>query len=565
MHKIATLCLGLAGFFVNHSIIAQGTLSQSVLIEDSRQMLSLLESVHPQPYMKSGGKIAFHRRYQNVLNAIPDNGMSREDFRGLLSPLVAAVGDGHTYVYPDGPFDFAGIPLLFYVVQKDLYVSAVLEEGHRQFIGARLRAVQGVGMDELVRRTRAYYGADNVYGTLVQLANFELFLAKKAVLEDLVPEWQDTSRVNILIQLPDGELREVALPTRPRPNTRFLRPQDRLALPQLNGLEFGWGFLNDRKTVAYLRVLRMTKNRETYEKRATYSDVSEEVFDFHRSIYKNGEDPTFEEALSALPSLTESLVGLFEQMRSAKSTSLIVDLRTNVGGWALPADILIYFLYGKDALIDVHRRVNIATRKLSPEYLDDDPDQSLDELNNIAISRGRRDYLLTETDYDFSDPNMLVGGRLPKSYARQLVEDDLALSPTFFAEYQAGIHSAYHVPQNVIVLTDSATFSAGFMLAQYLKLLGATVVGNVPSQNIGQMGETLSYQLQHSRLSGTISRSFLVHNAGMTNSNAAESVLRPDHELTYEKLKEYGFSRSSAVEYALEIIEMRQSGTRSED
>ena len=562
MHKIATVCLGLAGFLVNHSTIAQGTLSQSALIEDSRQMLSLLESVHPQPYLKSGGKIAFHRRYQNILNAVPDNGMSREDFRGLLSPLVAAVGDGHTNVYPDGPLDFAGIPLLFYVVQKDLYVSAVLDEGHRQFIGARLRAVEGVGMDELVRRTRAYYGADNVYGTLVQLANFELFLAKKTVLEDLIPEWHDKSRVNILIQLPDGELREVALPTRPRPNPRFLRLQDRLALPLLNGLEFGWGFLDDRKAVAYLRVLRMTKNRETFEKRATYSDVAEEVFEFHRDVYKNEEDPPFEEALSALPSLTESFVGLFEQMNGAKTTSLIIDLRTNIGGWALPADILIYFLYGKDSLIDVHRRANIATRKLSPEYFNDDPDQSLDKLNNIAISRGRRDYLLTETDYDFSDPNMLVGGRLPESYARQLVEDDLALSPTFFAEYQAGTHSAYHAPQNVIVLTDSATFSAGFMFAQYLKLLGATMVGNVPSQNIGQMGETLSYQLKHSRLGGTISRSFLVHNAGMTDSNAAESLLMPDYELTYEKLKEYGFSRSSAVEFALEIIEMRQSGTR---
>lgn len=564
MHKIASLCLSLVGIFVNDSIIAQETLSQFELIEDSRQMLNLLESVHPQPYLKSGGKIAFHRRYQSTLNAIPGSGMSREDFRGLLSPLVAAVGDGHTYVYADGPFDFAGIPLLFYVVQQELYIAAVLEEDHRQYLGARLRAVEGVGIDELVRRTRAYYGADNVFGTLVQLANFELFLAKKAVLEDLVPEWQDKSLVNILIQLPDGESRIVSLQTRPRPNPRFLRPQERLELPPLQGLEFGWGFLDDRKAVAYLRVLRMTKNRETYEKRANYSDVTEEVFEFHRSIYNNEENPPFKEALSALPSLTESYVGLFEQMKSAQSTSLIIDLRTNIGGWALPADILIYFLYGKDALIDVHRRANIATRKLSTVYLNDDPDQSLDEINNIAISRGLRDYALSETDFDFSDPNMLVGGRLQESYARQLVEHDLALTPTFFTEYQAGTYSAYHSPQNVIVVTDSATFSAGFMFAQYLKLLGATVVGNVPSQNIGQMGETLRYQLQHSKLGGAISRSFLVHDADMEDSNAAASVLKPDHELTYEKLKEYGFSRGSAVEYALEIIEMRQTGQRSE-
>ena len=39
---------------------------------------------------------------------------------------------------------------------------------------------------------------------------------------------------------------------------------------------------------------------------------------------------------------------------------------------------------------------------------------------------------------------------------------------------------------------------------------------------------------------------------------AAIKVLEPDHELTYEILKRYGFSRSSAVEYALEIIAIRQ-------
>ena len=98
----------------------------------------------------------------------------------------------------------------------------------------------------------------------------------------------------------------------------------------------------------------------------------------------------------------------------------------------------------------MHRRANIATRKLSTVYLNDDPDQSLDEINNIAINRGLRDYALSETDFDFSDPNMLVGGRLQESYARQLVEDDLALTPTFFTEYQADTYSAYHSPQNVI-------------------------------------------------------------------------------------------------------------------
>jgi hypothetical protein len=533
-------------------------ISRRALLDDSRQIRDLLESIHPQPYLKGGGKMAFHRRFQEILSAIPGEGMTREDFRELLTSLVASVGDGHTYIYADGPFDFAGVPFLFYVVEQDLYVSAVLKSEHREYLGARLRAVEGVEIGELARRTRAYYGADNIYGTLVQLANFELFLAKKVVLEDLVPEWQDMSVVNVSLLMPDGSLREVSLKAGPQIDPEFIRPTPGIELPSLGGLEFGWGFLDREQDTAYLRVLRMERNRETYEKRASYSDVTEEVLDFYGRVYGDEDSVDFEEAMSALPSLTETYSDLVTQMKNAGTSSLIIDLRTNVGGWALAADILVYFLYGKEALIDVHRRTNVVTRKLSPEYFADDPEQTLLEMNNLAATQGIRAFDLTESDYDFSEPDMLQDGLLNKDYTRKLLEDDLALSPTFFSEYQAGNYSNYYLPDNIIVVTDSATFSAGFMFAQYLKLLGATVVGSVPSQNIGQMGEVVHYELDNTKLGGAISRSFLVHDSSISGSKVAESILMPDYELTYEKLKELGFSRPAAIEYALEIIDSDQ-------
>lgn len=533
-------------------------ISRRALLDDSRQIRDLLESIHPQPYLKGGGKMAFHRRFQEILSAIPGEGMTREDFRELLTSLVASVGDGHTYIYADGPFDFAGVPFLFYVVEQDLYVSAVLKSEHREYLGARLRAVEGVEIGELARRMRAYYGADNIYGTLVQLANFELFLAKKVVLEDLVPEWQDMSVVNVSLLMPDGSLREVSLKAGPQIDPEFIRPTPGIELPSLGGLEFGWGFLDREQDTAYLRVLRMERNRETYEKRASYSDVTEEVLDFYGRVYGDEDSVDFEEAMSALPSLTETYSDLFTQMKNAGTSSLIIDLRTNVGGWALAADILVYFLYGKEALIDVHRRTNVVTRKLSPEYFADDPEQTLLEMNNLAATQGIRAFDLTESDYDFSEPDMLQDGLLNKDYTRKLLEDDLALSPTFFSEYQAGNYSNYYLPDNIIVVTDSATFSAGFMFAQYLKLLGATVVGSVPSQNIGQMGEVVHYELDNTKLGGAISRSFLVHDSSISGSKVAESILMPDYELTYEKLKELGFSRPAAIEYALEIIDSDQ-------
>jgi len=436
-------------------------------------------------------------------------------------------------------------------------------EDHRQYLGARLRAVEDVGMEELLLRTRVYYGADSIYGTLAQLANYEFFLAKKAVLEDLLPEWRDKSVIRISLLMPNGESKLISLATGPLSKPKVFHPDPGIELPPLDGLEFGWGFLDDQRNTAYLRVLRMEKNRETYEKRANWSDVSEEVQDFYHSINEDEAELPYEEALAALPSLTEAYTGLFRQMKNAGSRSLIIDLRTNIGGWALSADILVYFLYGKQALIEVHRRTNIATRKLSPEYFADDPEMTLEEINELAVKNGSRSFDLADYDYDFSDPAKIHDDLLELEYTREMVEDDLALSPTFFAEYRTGTHSKYYTPENIIVVTNSVTFSSGFMFAQSLKLLGAKVVGGVPSQNIGQMGEVMHYKLDHSGLGGAISRSYLVHDTRIPDSEVAASVLEPDYELDYEKLREFGFSRPAAVRYALEILNMDKE-SRSE-
>ena len=48
----------------------------------------MLESAHSDAYLNVGGRIAIHRRLQRVLNAIPDEGMTkRDDFFRLVRPL----------------------------------------------------------------------------------------------------------------------------------------------------------------------------------------------------------------------------------------------------------------------------------------------------------------------------------------------------------------------------------------------------------------------------------------------------------------------------------------------
>ena len=528
-------------------------ISRAKLIDDSRQLLTLLETVHPQPYLNGGGKILFHKRFQDVVSSIPEAGMTREDFRGLLSPFMASVGDGHTMIYPDMSTDFSAIPLLFYVVEDDLYVSAVLEDIHQDLLGARLIAVEGVAFDEIVDRARKYYGADNLYGTLAQLANFELFLAKKPIVKDLLPEWEDDSFISVSFAMPDGSENSVQLPSYARETLSFVRPPNGIELPPLDGREFVWAFLDEEHKVAYLRVRAMVENRETYEKRATYSDISDDVRDYYESLYGKKATGATDEVVASIPSLTDTYSDLVRQMKNARTKTLILDLRTNVGGWAYPADMLVYYIYGRSKLIELHRKTNIAIRKLSPYYFASEPDVTLAQLNdqrNIAGSA----LMLNKLDYDFSDIENIKDNRLRADYAKNIVESDLALSRTFYEEYSSGAHSGFYEPENVVVLVDVATYSAGLMFAQYMKLMGATTIGTTPSQNIIQLGETVSYKLENSKLGGDISHSLLIHDADLNYEDNADHLMKPDFELTYDKLKSYDFARNAAVLYALELF-----------
>lgn len=42
-------------------------ISRDKLIEDVMQLVHILDTAHPDPYIQGGGKIAFHRKMQNTI------------------------------------------------------------------------------------------------------------------------------------------------------------------------------------------------------------------------------------------------------------------------------------------------------------------------------------------------------------------------------------------------------------------------------------------------------------------------------------------------------------------
>ena len=52
-------------------VLATMPIGRDELIQDVRQLSDFIEAVHPDPYIRGGGKIAYHRRLHETIGAIP--------------------------------------------------------------------------------------------------------------------------------------------------------------------------------------------------------------------------------------------------------------------------------------------------------------------------------------------------------------------------------------------------------------------------------------------------------------------------------------------------------------
>jgi len=106
------------------------------------------------------------------------------------------------------------------------------------------------------------------------------------------------------------------------------------------------------------------------------------------------------------------------------------------------------------------------------------------------------------------------------------------------------------LPKNLVVLCSPRTFSSGYTLMYYLYRIGAKIVGTPSAQAGNCFGETFSFELRHSGLTGTISQKQFIY---FHDDPEMGRVLRPHYPMTYEKLKFYGFDVNAEILLALDI------------
>jgi hypothetical protein len=169
------IALGIVLIVISPGILAgeREYFSQEELVRDAEQLADIIERTHPDPYIRSGGKIAFHRNFQRVLDSIPKEGLSSDEFARLLRPFVASINDGHTLLenaYSIDPVYPGGVPLLLDVVDESLYVAAVAGEDNGELIGSLLLSVEGVPTAKLIERQKRWQGVENTYHALYLLS-----------------------------------------------------------------------------------------------------------------------------------------------------------------------------------------------------------------------------------------------------------------------------------------------------------------------------------------------------------------------------------------------------------
>ncbi|NHJ06144.1 MAG: hypothetical protein EAX90_15055 [Candidatus Heimdallarchaeota archaeon] len=525
---------------------------RALLIEDVREMTEILETVHPDPYINGGGKIAFHRRLQLLIRNIHGEGLTKQEFLDLIQPFVAALKDAHTNILPSGiSRNFqnpGGIPLFFDPIEEKLCVRAVTKNEYLSFIGCILESVEGFSFSEIIERQKTRMGYDSYYSLLERLGRtYTLYFG--SMLKALLPEWKNEKEISFTLKYPDGSSKNHTLPIAMNvqyplqfgeTKKKILETKDWIA----------YDFIDEQKESAYFKINSMSTYREAFElwhsKGQTNFHISlKRVY----SLYNSGDIPeSIEEIISKIPSATNLLISLFTEMKEAQTKNLIIDLRLCEGGYDIIIAFILYFLIGFEEFLKLQVKRG-ETQKLS-EFIHKSGEKGL-EPENIPYYN---EVPLTWNDYSFAfDPQFVNEEKLLEIFRKNFLDEIEKTS--FYKIFKNKEYENYYKPNNIVVLCSSGTTSSAFDLMNNLKKINAIVVGVQSGQIGNNFGNVRRFQLKNSELTGYISTKYFV---AFPECLSSESVIKPDYELTYAKLKEYNFDKNAELLFALDIINKKK-------
>jgi hypothetical protein len=501
------------------------------LIEDARYLAATLEDAHPDPYVGHDGRVHFHRRVEELIREVPDEGEPVSEFYGRAAEIAARVGDGHTGLSAPQPADGEenySLPIAFRVIGSELYVEGVYKEPCEDLLGGRLLSVEGIPVADLVSRVARVDGADNVIHDRTNLTRAIRAVTPLRYLTDgLVPP------VTVTVEKRDGSTAERELaPVDEDPSEAPIAELSTVIVFPETGGEPAYRFLDADHSTALLVVPDMFSYREAHEKLHAmgYERAEELARDAYIDTVGDSPPDVSEAVVAALPSAVEVLTDLVEEMAEAGTDRLVIDTRDNSGGNSLLSHALTYVLHGWDGIEksgEGHFKVPKDSELYREQIGEDGPIGDTD--NPAGFDFGWY--------FDRSDPD--------ERMAR--LRDWLSDSPTFAAELERGEYEAYYLPDSVVVVTSATTYSAGAEPAFTLSELGAAVVGVPPSQALNAPRDLLEDELPNTGLDLKTSYRHVESRPGVDGK-----LFRPDVELTPDRFEAMGRTADAGVRLALE-------------
>lgn len=193
---------------VSFSAAAQPPTLRDSLVSDFDTFIALLEQTHPDPYTRFGGKVTFHKEAYELRRRLSTEEHTVREFAQLLSRFLSRLGDGHSFVgvppLPDSSQE-RYLPVGISVIPAGLLLTEVPEK-HKNLIGSRIVAVEGVPVTELVDRAKLFAPVENLYGAYARLQDG---LGRMSYLAELFAWDEPMPKIDFRLLAPDG--REVSL------------------------------------------------------------------------------------------------------------------------------------------------------------------------------------------------------------------------------------------------------------------------------------------------------------------------------------------------------------------
>ena len=289
----------------------------------------------------------------------------------------------------------------------------------------------------------------------------------------------------------------------------------------------------------------MSSYREAYEDWID-SGMSEGP-EFARATYQKfhgqAAPDRVEDVLAGIPSATDVFKDLVVAMKREGTSLLIVDLRKNTGGNDLMVQMLLYFLYGKEAMLFYDKGYQIS--RYSDLYFQVYTNASLEEISRNHTMP------LEVGDYDFSKERARDNEDGP-AVSSEDAGENLRRIPTFYKVFSQNLYENFYRPPQLVVLSSAWTYSSGFTMLAALEGLGATVMGT-PSAHAGNnFGDSLLFRLSNTQLRGAVS---FKQNVTYPDDPDKGRCLRPDIMLTHDKWASLSFDPNAEILLALEFFE----------